>query len=102
VELFPEKPTVRERYIDVDFRTLINAINTEKYTIASEFQIRIYWEHLLTSLSRLNYFLDSGAIEPHELCADFAYPVELMTGTAREMKLKNTGIERLLQNQGPD
>ena len=29
--------------------------------------------------------------EPQELCADFAYPVELMTGTVRDLKLKITG-----------
>jgi hypothetical protein len=43
------------------------------------------------SPSRFNYSLTSGAIEPKELCADFSYPVELMSGTPREMKLKNTG-----------
>jgi hypothetical protein len=93
VELFPEKTKVGDRYVDVEFRTLINAINKEKGTSEVEFQIRIYFEHLLTALSRFNYFLDSGAIEPKELCADFSYPVELMTGTAREMKLQNTGVD---------
>jgi len=56
-------------------------------------QVRVYFEHFLSSLSRFNNFLTSGAIEAKELCADFSYPVELLTGTAREMKLKNSGID---------
>jgi hypothetical protein len=93
IELFPEKTNASERYVDVNFETLISAIDKEKGFSEVEFQIRIYFEHFLTSLSRFNYFLESDAIEPQELCADFAYPVELMTGTARDMKLKNTGVD---------
>jgi hypothetical protein len=91
VELFPEKANLKDQYVDVKFAMLVKAIGQEKEFSDAEFQIRIFFEHFLTSLSRFNYFLASGAIEPQELCADFAYPVELMTGTAREMKLKNTG-----------
>jgi hypothetical protein len=91
VELFPQKADVKDRYVEVNFAMLVKAIAHEKDLSDGEFQIRIFFEHFPTSLSRFNYFLTSGAIEPHELCADFAYPVELMTGTAREIKLKNTG-----------
>jgi hypothetical protein len=91
VELYPEKTNAKDRYVDVKFSMLVKAVGQEKEFSDAEFQIRIFFEHFLTSLSRFNYFLTSGAIEPKELCADFAYPVELMTGTAREMKLKNTG-----------
>jgi hypothetical protein len=91
VELFPEKVNPKDRYVDVKFSMLVKAVGQEKEFSDAEFQVRIFFEHFLKSLSRFNYFLTSGAIEPQELCADFAYPVELMTGTAREMKLKNTG-----------
>ena len=91
VELFPHKVNVKDRYVDVRFAMLVKAVGHEKDLSDAEFQVRIFFEHFLTSLSRFNYFLASGAIEPRELCADFAYPVEPMTGTAREMKLKNTG-----------
>ena len=91
VELFPEKTNAKDRYVDVKLSMLVKAVGQEKDFSDAEFQIRIFFEHFLTSLSRFNYFLTSGAIEPQELCADFAYPVELMTGTARDMKLKNTG-----------
>jgi hypothetical protein len=91
VELFPDKANAKDRYVDVKFGMLVNAVGQEKNFSDAEFQIRIYFEDFLKSLARFNYFLDSSAIEPQELCADFAYPVELMTGTAREMKLKNTG-----------
>ena len=91
VELFPDKAKADDRYVDVKFSMLVKAVGQEKEFSDAEFQIRIYFEQFLTSLSRFNYFLNSGAIEPQELCADFAYPVELMTGTARDMKLKNTG-----------
>jgi hypothetical protein len=37
--------------------------------------------------------LHQKGIEPQELCADFCYPIELMTGTARGMKLKKTGVD---------
>jgi hypothetical protein len=91
VELFPDKANVNDRYVDVKFGMLVKAVGQEQDFSDAEFQIRIYFEHFLKALSRFNYFLDSGAIEPKELCADFAYPIELMSGTAREMKLKNTG-----------
>jgi hypothetical protein len=93
VELFPEKANAKDRYVDVKFGMLVKAIDQEQEFSEAEFQIKIYFEHFLTSLSRFNYFLDAGAIEPQELCADFAYPVELMTGIAREMKLKNTSVD---------
>ena len=91
VELFPDKAKVDDRYVDVKFDMLTKAIDKENGFTDIEFQIRIYFEYFLKSLSRFKYFLDSGAIEPQELCADFAYPVELMTGAVRELKLKNTG-----------
>jgi hypothetical protein len=91
IELFPQKGNAKDRYVDVSFAMLVKAIGHEKDLSDAEFQIRIFFEHFLTSLSRFNYFLASGAIESQELCADFAYPVELMTGSARGMKLKNTG-----------
>jgi hypothetical protein len=93
VELFPDKPNLADRYVDVNFDTLIKAIREEKGFTEAQFQVRIYFEHFLTSLARFEYFLESGAIEPQELCADFGYPVELMTGTAREMELKNTDVD---------
>lgn len=93
VELFPEKEKVNDRYVDVSFNMLVKAIGQEHDFSDEEFKIRIYFEQFLTALSRFNYFLDSGAIEPQELCADFAYPIELMTGTARDMKLKNMGVD---------
>ena len=92
VELFPEKDKADDRYVNVEFKMLVKAVENEKEDFTdAEFQIRVYFEHFLTSLSRFNYFLSSGAIEPQELCADFAYPVELMTGTVRDLKLKITG-----------
>ena len=93
VELFPDREKTVDRYFDVKFEMLVNAIDQEKGFSEQEFQIRQYFEHFLTSLSRFNYFLTSGAIDASELCADFAYPVELMTGSARDMKLKNTGVD---------
>jgi hypothetical protein len=91
VELYPEKSSAKDRYVDVTLSMLVKAVGQEKEFTDAEFRVRIFFEHYLTSLSRFNYFLTSGAIEPEELCADFAYPVELMTGAAREMKLRNTG-----------
>jgi hypothetical protein len=41
----------------------------------------------------LNYFLVAGSIQPEELCADFSYPVDLMTGTARDRKLQNSEVD---------
>jgi len=93
VELFPEKTNSTERYVDVQFEVLISAITKENKFTPVEMQIRQYFEHFLTSLSRFNYFITSGAIEPKELCADFGYPIELLTGTARDMKLKNVGVD---------
>ena len=93
IELFPDKANVNDRYVDVHFEMLVKAIGQELKFTEAEFQIRIYFEYFLTALSRFNYFLNSGAIEPQELCADFDYPIELMTGTARDMKLKNTGVD---------
>lgn len=49
--------------------------------------------HFLKSLARFNYFLDSGAIRPKELCADFGFTVGLMTGEARKVVLKNSDID---------
>ena len=72
VELYSDKPHVENRYVDVKCDMLIKAIGQEQDFAETEFQFRIYFEHFLTALSRYNYFLDSGAIEPEELCADFA------------------------------
>jgi hypothetical protein len=93
VELFPHREKSADRYFDVKVEMLVKAIDQEKDFSEEEFQIRQYFEHFLTSLSRFNYFLTSRAIDASELCADFSYPVELMTGTASEMKLKNTGVD---------
>jgi hypothetical protein len=91
IELFPDKPEPSKRYVYVSFDTLIKAINEDTFPTETEMQVKIYFEHFLTSLSRFEYFLESGAIEPKDLCADFDYPVELMTGTATEMRHRNTG-----------
>jgi hypothetical protein len=91
VELYPENSSAKDRYVDVTLPMLVKAVGQEKEFSDAEFRVRIFFEHYLKSLSRFNYLLTSGAIGPEELCADFAYPVELMTGTAREMKLRNTG-----------
>jgi hypothetical protein len=93
VELFPERANVNNRYVDVTFMMLVKAIGQEQDLTEAEFQIRIYFEHFLQSLARFSYFLDVGAIKPQELCADFRYPIALMAGTARDMKLKNTGVD---------
>jgi hypothetical protein len=97
IELFPDKSRVEDRYEDVNFTTLVKSINEEDFSEDKagrlEFQVRQYFEHFITSLARINYFVVSGAIEPEELCADFGYYVDLMTGDAREMKLKNTGLD---------
>lgn len=93
IDLFPDQTNPKQRFVEVKLAMLVKAIGGEKGWTPTEFQIRQYFEHFLTSLSRFNYFLESGAIQPTELCADFGYPVELMTGDARDMKLKNTGID---------
>ena len=93
VELFPNKPKAEDRYVDVTLEMVVNATNKEDDFSDVEFQIRQYFEHFLKSLSRFHYFLRSGAIRPRELCADFDYPVDLMSGDIRDMKLKNTGID---------
>ena len=93
VELFPDKRDAKDRYVNVKFEMLIKAVNEERSFNDTQFQIKQYFEHFLTSLSRFDYFVVSGAIEPKELCADFGYPVDLMTGDAREMKLNNTGVD---------
>ena len=93
IELFPDRPNADDRFVEVGLAMLVESLNRESHLPPNEFQIRQYFEHFLTSLSRFNYFLESGAIEPNELCADFGYPVELMTGDARDMKLKNVGID---------
>ncbi len=93
VELFPEKPTETERYSDVNLSTLTEAVRKDRDFTSQEFQARIYFEHLLTSLSRFNYFIDRRVIEPRELCADVSYPVALMTGDAKDMKLKNQDLD---------
>jgi hypothetical protein len=95
VDLFPHKPN-EARYVDVSLTAFVNAIAKEEYDTDEAFQIRQYFEHFLTSLSRLNYFIDSGAIKPKELCADFRYIVSLMDETdpmARKMKKDNTGVD---------
>lgn len=93
IELFPDRQNVEDRYVSVDFATLVRAIDKEAGVGDTEFQVRQYFEHFLTSMSRFNFFLASGAIQAKELCADFSYPVDLMTGAAREMKLRNTGVD---------
>jgi len=93
VELYPEMEKIADRYVDISFSMLVEAIAKEQNFTDRQFRVRIYFEQFLKSLSRFNYFLESGAIEPKELCADFAYPIELMTGRAREIKLKNTGVD---------
>jgi hypothetical protein len=95
VDLFPHKPN-EARYVNVSLAAFVNAIAKEQYNTDEEFQIRQYFEHFLTSLSRLNYFMNSGAIKPNELCADFRYIVSLMDetdATARKMKQVNTGAD---------
>jgi hypothetical protein len=93
IELFPNKAKVEDRYVDVTLDMMVNAINKEDDFSDVEFQIRQDFEHFLKSLSRFHYFLTSGAIQPRELCADFDYPVDLMSGDIKDMKLKNTGID---------
>ena len=94
IELFPEKGNTADRYVNVTFDMLVSAIEHDHdFPDDAQFKVKIYFERFLTSLSRLNYFLVSGTIQATELCADFSYPVELMTGTAREMKLKNSGVD---------
>jgi hypothetical protein len=93
VELFPDREKAEDRYVNIDFATLVRSIDKEVGVGDKEYQVRLYFEHFLTSMSRFNYFLASGAIEPKELCADFGYPVDLMTGAARDMKLRNTGVD---------
>src|SRR5262249_5756553 len=68
VELFPNK--IFGKHVDVQFYQLINAIYLETDFTEVEFQVRQYFEHFLTSLSRFNYFLESEAMQPRELCAD--------------------------------
>jgi len=91
VELFSDRDKLDKRYVDVNFKMLVKAISQEREFTDDEFQIKIYFEHFLTALSRFNYFLTSGAIEPKELCVDFDYPIGIMTGTVRDMIRKNTG-----------
>jgi hypothetical protein len=93
IDLFPNKPN-EARYVKVSLATLVNSISKEDFGESQEeFQIRQYFEHFLLSLSRLNYFMNSGAIKPRELCADFRYIVSLMDGTGKKMKEKNTGVD---------
>jgi hypothetical protein len=75
VELYPEKTNSKDRYVDVTPSMLVKAVGQEKEFSDAEFRIRIFSDHFLTSLSRFNYFLTSGAIEPQELCADFSYDI---------------------------
>ena len=93
IELFPDKANVEDRYLDVNYETLTKSIEKDNGFSDVEYQVRQYFEVFLTSLSRLNYFTDAGSIHPEELCADFGYHINLMSGAAREIKLKNTGID---------
>jgi hypothetical protein len=95
IELFPEKSNPSERFVVASLATLTSAVAKDANFVGDELQIKQYFEHFLLSLSRLNYFLTSRAIEPNELCADLGYYVRLMNGDARvrEMKLKNSNID---------
>jgi hypothetical protein len=66
VELYPERASAKDRYVDMTLSMLVKAVGQEKEFSDAEFRIRIFFEHYLTSLSRFNYFLTSGAIEPQE------------------------------------
>ena len=57
------------------------------------FRVKQYFEHFLVSFSQFSYFIVSGAIAPNELCADFQYPIALMTGDAKDMKWDNSGLD---------
>lgn len=92
IELFPDKPN-EAKYVNVSLDTLINAINKEDDLIDIELEIREYFEHFLICLSRLNYFMDRGAIKLKELCADFSYIVDVMTGKERQLKLENSRVD---------
>jgi hypothetical protein len=97
VELFPNKSDFEERYVEVYFDTLTSAINQsikkDQDFDEVDFEVLQYFEHFMKSLSRFDYFLRSGAIEAHELCADLGYVAGLMNGDAREMKFENTGLD---------
>jgi hypothetical protein len=97
VELFPGKPNFEDRYVEVPFDTLVKSINQsiskDQDFDEIEFEVLQYFEHFLTSLSRLDYFVRSGSIQVNELCADLDHVASLMNGDAREMKLKNTGLD---------
>jgi hypothetical protein len=96
VELYPEKGETNDKaYVDVPYAALIKSINEDEGFSDSEFRIKQYFEHFLTSLARFNYFVEAGAITPEELCADFGYPVALMAGDpeVRDMKHKYSGID---------
>ena len=93
MDLFPDKPNLKNRYVDVGLETLVTAISKDNNFSSVELQIREYFEHLMIWLRRFDYFIVSGAIEPKELCADFGYPIDLMNGSARDLNYKNTGID---------
>jgi hypothetical protein len=94
VELFPNKTRPEDRYVNVEFDTVVNAIAKEQDFTDEEFQVRQLFEHFLGSLARFDYFVNFKAIAPDELCADFAYPVGLLQGAedVQKMKLENGDV----------
>jgi len=88
VELAPGKPRTK-----VTGEMFLKAIEEKGEPSDAEAEIQQYFVHFLKSLARLNYFLETGAIRPKELCADFDFSVALMTGDARDMVLKNSKID---------
>jgi RNA polymerase subunit RPABC4/transcription elongation factor Spt4 len=94
IELFPHKKEVEDRYVEVDFETIIRSFEKEKDFSEIEFEVRKYFEHFLQSLSRFDYYVLFGTIKPGDLC-EFGYVVGIMKGNdnIRKMKLKNGGLD---------
>jgi hypothetical protein len=93
VELHPDVQHPENRFVEVNLEMLVKAIRDEEGLTEDEFQIKIYFEHFLQSLQRLNYFISANAIHPKELQADFYYPIGLMSGDDWEVKYNLTGTD---------
>jgi hypothetical protein len=88
VELLPGKPRVK-----VTGEMFLKAIEEKGEPNEVESEIQQSFVHFLKSLARFNYFLETGAIRPEELCADFSFSVAVLTGEAQSVVMENSKID---------